>query len=78
LSERISVHVGEVYDSAEIERDVKTLKSTGYFDDVRAVVKDDSARKNGKMITFFVREKKIVLRPKPVLPSHLRARSVDP
>jgi outer membrane protein assembly factor BamA len=63
LRARISTRPGDNYDSAKIERDVAALKNTGYFDDVRATTKDDPAKKNGKIVTFFVREKKELVRP---------------
>jgi len=59
----ISIHPGDVYDSAEIESDVAALKKTGYFDNVRAETKDDEWTKDGKMVTFHVREKKDLILP---------------
>ena len=61
----ISSRVEEKYDSAKIERDVAALKNTGYFDEVRAVASDDVIRKNEKVVTFLVREKKDLVIPNP-------------
>jgi len=64
LRERISTRPGDNYEPAKIERDVTALKNTGYFDAVRAVTKDDPMTMDGKIITFFVREKKDLVLPK--------------
>ncbi|MGH9454972.1 MAG: BamA/OMP85 family outer membrane protein, partial [Terriglobia bacterium] len=57
LRARIISRPGQAYDPNEIERDFMALWNTGYFDDIRAVTSDG---KTGKIITFFVREKKLV------------------
>ncbi|MDE3180843.1 MAG: outer membrane protein assembly factor BamA, partial [Acidobacteriota bacterium] len=57
LRARIFSRPGQVYNVNEIERDFMALWNTGYFDDIRAVASDG---KTGKIITFFVREKKLV------------------
>ena len=62
LRKSISIHPGDTYDPAQIEREVAALKNTGYFEDVRAETKDD-AWKSGKMVTFTVREKKDLVVP---------------
>ena len=60
----ISIHPGDVYDPARIERDVKALMNTGYFDDVRAETNDDPKGTNGGTVVIFnVREKDDSLRP---------------
>lgn len=51
---------GQVYNANNIERDFNALWNTGYFDDIRAIWSDDPKVKNGRIVTFFVREKKIV------------------
>lgn len=63
LRKSISIHPGDIYGAANIERDVAALKNTGYFDDLRAVTKDDAGTTDGKMVTFYVREKKDVILP---------------
>src|SRR5579863_1144430 len=60
LLARIFTRPGQVYNQNDIERDFMALWNTGYFDDIRAVATDDPKAKNGKIITFFVREKKLV------------------
>src|SRR5438046_4322254 len=40
-----------------IRRDIKTLYALGHFDDIRV---DEEQGKIGKIITFFVREKKLI------------------
>jgi outer membrane protein insertion porin family len=57
LQARIFTHQGDAYNVDNIERDINALWNTGYFDDIR-VVADDG--RYGKIITFFVREKKLV------------------
>ena len=60
----ISTRLGDTYTPAKIERDVTALRNTGYFDDVRAETKDDTWGKDGKIVMFFVREKKELVLPK--------------
>ncbi|HEV2499791.1 MAG TPA: outer membrane protein assembly factor BamA [Terriglobia bacterium] len=60
LMARIFTRPGQAYNTNDIERDFMALWNTGYFDDIRAVATDDPKNKNGKIITFFVREKKLV------------------
>jgi TonB family protein len=59
----ISIHPGDIYEPAKIEGDVAALKNTGYFDDVRAVTEDEAGTKDGKFVTFYVREKDELVRP---------------
>lgn len=63
IRKSISVHSGDIYDPAKIERDVTALKNTGYFDDVRAQTKDEFGTKGEKIVTFYVREKDDFTRP---------------
>jgi outer membrane protein insertion porin family len=58
LMARIFSHRGDVYNVNAIERDFMALWNTGYFDDIRVVASD--APDGGKIITFYVREKKLV------------------
>lgn len=60
LMARIFTRAGQAFNENDIERDFMALWNTGYFDDIRAVATDDPKNKNGKIITFFVREKKLV------------------
>ena len=48
---------GDVYDPNALERDFMALWNTGYFDDIRLEAEDG---KPGKILIFFVREKKLV------------------
>jgi outer membrane protein insertion porin family len=58
LRARIFSHTGDVYNENALERDFMSLWNTGFFDDIRLEVTD--AEKGGKIVTFFVREKKLV------------------
>jgi outer membrane protein insertion porin family len=58
LRARIFSHAGDVYNESALDRDFMALWNTGYFDDIRLEVTD--AEKGGKIVTFFVREKKLV------------------
>jgi outer membrane protein insertion porin family len=57
LLAHISTRPGDVYSVAGIERDFMALWNTGYFDDIRAEADDG---KTGKIITFFLAEKRLV------------------
>ncbi|PYV23385.1 MAG: hypothetical protein DMG27_15875, partial [Acidobacteria bacterium] len=57
LRARIFSKPGDVYDENALERDFMALWNTGFLDDVRLEVSDG---KTGKIVTFFVREKKLV------------------
>ncbi|HEY6292813.1 MAG TPA: outer membrane protein assembly factor BamA [Terriglobia bacterium] len=57
LQARIFSHPGDVYDENALERDYMALWNTGFFDDIRLEVTDGQ---HGKIVTFFVREKKVV------------------
>jgi outer membrane protein insertion porin family len=57
LRARIFTHDGDVYDETALERDLMALWNTGFFDDIRIESTDG---KNGKIVTFYVREKKLV------------------
>jgi outer membrane protein assembly factor BamA len=61
---QISIHRGDIYSPAKIERAVTGLRNTGYFDDVRVETKDDTLTKDRKIVMFFVREKKELVQPK--------------
>jgi outer membrane protein insertion porin family len=58
LRSRIFSHAGDVYDENALERDFMALWNTGFLDDVRLEVAD--APNGNKMITIYVREKKLV------------------
>src|SRR5579864_4427623 len=58
LRARIFSHVGDVYDENALERDFMALWNTGFLDDIRLEVTE--AKDSGKIVTFFVREKKLV------------------
>jgi outer membrane protein insertion porin family len=57
LMAHIFTHPGDVYNVNDIERDLMALWNTGYFDDIRVVYTNG---KTGRIITFFVAEKKLV------------------
>ncbi|MGH9432057.1 MAG: outer membrane protein assembly factor BamA [Terriglobia bacterium] len=57
LRARIFTHRGDVYDPNSLERDFMALWNTGFFDDIRLEAADGS---KGKILTFFVREKKLI------------------
>ncbi len=57
LKARIFSHKGDVYDENALERDFMALWNTGFLDDIRLEVTDGE---KGKIVTFFVREKKLV------------------
>lgn len=58
LRRHISIRIGDVYDPAKVERSVKALRNTGYFDKVRAEVSDDpEGTKGGTVVIFSVEEK---------------------
>lgn len=57
LQAQIFTRPGDVYNVNSLERDFMALWNTGYFDDIRLEVQDG---KTGKIIIFFVREKKLV------------------
>jgi len=57
LRARIFTHPGDVYDPNSLERDFMALWNTGFFDDIRLEASDGS---KGKILTFFVREKKLI------------------
>jgi len=55
---RIFSHAGDVYNESALDRDFMALWNAGFFDDIRLEVTD--SEKGGKIVTFFVREKKLV------------------
>ncbi|MBI1939976.1 MAG: outer membrane protein assembly factor BamA [Acidobacteria bacterium] len=57
LRARILSHPGDVYNENALERDFMALWNTGFLDDVRLEVSDGE---KGKIVTFYVREKKLV------------------
>jgi outer membrane protein insertion porin family len=57
LRARLFTHVGDVYDENSLERDFNALWNTGFLDDIRLEVTDGE---KGKIITFYVREKKLI------------------
>jgi outer membrane protein insertion porin family len=57
LRARIFSHAGDAYDENALERDFMALWNTGFFDDIRLEVSDGD---KGKIVTFYVREKKLI------------------
>jgi len=58
LRARVYSKAGDVYDEAALERDFMSLWNTGMLDDIRLEVAD--APNGNKILTFYVREKKLV------------------
>jgi outer membrane protein insertion porin family len=57
LRARLFTHEGDVYNESSLERDFMALWNTGFLDDIRIEVSDGD---KGKIITIYVREKKLV------------------
>jgi len=57
LRARILSHPGDIYNENALERDFMALWNTGFLDDVRLEVSDGE---KGMIVTFYVREKKLV------------------
>jgi outer membrane protein insertion porin family len=57
LRARMFTHVGDLYDESALERDFMALWNTGYLDDIRL---EATEGEKGKILTFYVREKKLV------------------
>jgi outer membrane protein insertion porin family len=57
LRARIFSHDGDAYDENNLERDYMALWNTGFFDDIRLEVTPGA---HGMVVTFFVREKKLI------------------
>ena len=58
LRARILSHKGDAYDENALERDLHALWNTGFFDDIRVEASDGP--NGGKIVTFYVREKKLI------------------
>jgi outer membrane protein insertion porin family len=58
LRARIFSHKGDAYDENALERDLHALWNTGFFDDIRVEASDGP--KGGKIVAFYVREKKLI------------------
>ena len=58
LRARVFSRQGDVYDEVALERDFMALWNTGFLDDIRLEVSD--AADGNKILTFYVREKKLV------------------
>ncbi len=57
LRARLFSHEGDLYNETNLERDFMALWNTGFLDDIRFEVTDGE---RGKILTIFVREKKLV------------------
>src|SRR5689334_1926237 len=55
----ISTREGDVYNPAQIDRDVRASYAQGYFDDVKAFAEDGT--RGGKILTFEVKERPLLL-----------------
>ena len=58
LRARVYSKAGDVYDESALERDFMSLWNTGFLDDIRLEIAD--APNGNKILTFYVREKKLV------------------
>ena len=54
----ISSRRGDTYNTAKLDRDVRSLFDTGHFEDIKVYVEDDL--RSGKIIIFEVRERPII------------------
>ncbi|HEY6332022.1 MAG TPA: POTRA domain-containing protein, partial [Blastocatellia bacterium] len=59
IMQSISTKAGDTFDPATIDRDVRALYAQGHFADIRSYVEDGP--KDGKIVTFEVREWPLVL-----------------
>ena len=57
IKARIYSREGDVYDEAALQRDLRSVWNTGYFDDVR-IEREQTTK--GWIITFYVSEKKTI------------------
>ncbi len=57
VKSRIYTRAGDVYDEAALQRDLRSVWNTGYFDDVR-IEREQTTK--GWNITFYVSEKKTI------------------
>lgn len=57
LRARMFTHVGDVYDVNSLDRDFMALWNTGFLDDIRI---EETDGEKGKILTFYVREKKLI------------------
>lgn len=57
LRARLFTHAGDVYNETLLERDFMALWNTGYLDDIRFEISEGD---KGKILTIYVREKKLV------------------
>src|SRR5262249_45101966 len=55
----ISTREGDVYNPAQLDRDVRAIYAQGYFDDVKVFAEDGT--RGGKIITFEVKERPLLL-----------------
>ncbi|MBI3649531.1 MAG: outer membrane protein assembly factor BamA [Acidobacteria bacterium] len=60
----ISTREGDVYNPAQLDRDVRTIYAQGYFDDVKVFAED--GQRGGKIVTFEVQERPLLLEIKYV------------
>src|SRR5215510_9957698 len=55
----ISTREGDVYNPAQLDRDVRAIYAQGYFDDVKVFAEDGT--RGGKIVTFEVKERPLLL-----------------
>ena len=58
----ILARTGAPYTGAGVQRDVRALRDSGYFDEVRVSLQDSSDEPYGRIVTFQVTEKPVIRR----------------
>jgi outer membrane protein insertion porin family len=62
LRARIFTRENDAFNPAALDRDLRSLWNTNYFDDVRLSVEDSPDKPNGKIVIFFVVERPTIRR----------------
>ncbi len=60
LKAHMTLHTGDPYSVDAVQRDVQSLLTTGFFEDVPSEVEDSPHVPNGKIVIFVVQEKAII------------------
>ena len=56
----VQTRAGDVYNPAQVERDLQTILALGFFDKVETRVTVEDGPRGGKVVTFFVKELPII------------------
>lgn len=62
LSMKVSSGPGDPYNPEQVERDARSLRDTGFFDEVRVEVTDSPDQPNAKIVAFYLRERPVIRR----------------